>query len=91
MKKMSRHSVSFSLSFLSVWSGDNEAMNREEAYALMVQHTPSASLQRHMLNVEQAMRWYARTGARMKKPTRWRGCYTTLTTSCTPGNTPPGA
>lgn len=35
-------------------------MNREEAYALMVQHTPSASLQRHMLNVEQAMRWYAR-------------------------------
>ena len=35
-------------------------MNREEAYALMTQHTPSASLQRHMLNVEQAMRWYAR-------------------------------
>lgn len=35
-------------------------MNREQAYALMVQHTPSASLRRHMLNVEQAMRWYAR-------------------------------
>lgn len=35
-------------------------MNRQEAYALMVQHTPSASLQRHMLNVEAAMRAYAR-------------------------------
>ncbi len=35
-------------------------MNRDEAYALMVQHTPSASLQRHMLNVEAAMRHYAR-------------------------------
>lgn len=35
-------------------------MNREQAYALMVQHTPSASLQRHMLNVEAAMRAYAR-------------------------------
>lgn len=35
-------------------------MNRDEAYALMVQHTPSASLQRHMLNVEAAMRAYAR-------------------------------
>ncbi|MBZ9712284.1 HD domain-containing protein [Deinococcus multiflagellatus] len=35
-------------------------MNRERAYALMVQHTPSLSLQRHMLNVEAAMRAYAR-------------------------------
>ena len=35
-------------------------MNRDEAYALMTQFTPSASLQRHMLNVEDAMRWYAR-------------------------------
>lgn len=35
-------------------------MNRADAYALMVQHTPSASLQRHMLNVEAAMRAYAR-------------------------------
>lgn len=35
-------------------------MNREQAYALMVQHTPSESLQRHMLNVEAAMRAYAR-------------------------------
>lgn len=35
-------------------------MNRDQAYALMVQHTPSASLQRHMLNVEAAMRAYAR-------------------------------
>ncbi|WP_221091636.1 HD domain-containing protein [Deinococcus aquaedulcis] len=35
-------------------------MNREQAYALMVQHTPSLSLQRHMLNVEAAMRAYAR-------------------------------
>lgn len=34
-------------------------MNRDEAYALMVRHTPSASLQRHMLNVEAAMRAYA--------------------------------
>ncbi|WP_168734933.1 HD domain-containing protein [Deinococcus sp. KSM4-11] len=35
-------------------------MNREQAHALMLEHTPSASLQRHMLNVEAAMRWYAR-------------------------------
>lgn len=35
-------------------------MTRDEAYTLMVQHTPSLSLQRHMLNVETAMRWYAR-------------------------------
>ncbi|AFZ68077.1 HD domain-containing protein [Deinococcus peraridilitoris] len=35
-------------------------MNRDEAYALMMQFTPSVSLQRHMLNVETAMRAYAR-------------------------------
>ena len=35
-------------------------MNREQAHELMVEHTPSVSLQRHMLNVESAMRWYAR-------------------------------
>ena len=34
-------------------------MNREQAYQLMLEHTPSESLQRHMLNVETAMRWYA--------------------------------
>ncbi len=35
-------------------------MNRSQAHALMLEHTPSPSLQRHMLNVEAAMRWYAR-------------------------------
>ena len=35
-------------------------MNRDQAHALMLAHTPSVSLQRHMLNVEAAMRWYAR-------------------------------
>ncbi|GGK24563.1 haloacid dehalogenase [Deinococcus malanensis] len=35
-------------------------MNREQAYTLMLEHTPSDSLRRHMLNVETAMRWYAR-------------------------------
>ncbi|WP_424949344.1 HD domain-containing protein [Deinococcus sp.] len=34
-------------------------MNRTEALQLMEAHTPSASLRRHMLNVEAAMVWYA--------------------------------
>ncbi len=38
----------------------NLGMNRDQAYALMLEHTPSESLQRHMLNVETAMRWYAK-------------------------------
>lgn len=35
-------------------------MNRHQAYELMVKHTPSESLQKHMLNVEAAMRAYAK-------------------------------
>jgi len=35
-------------------------MQRDQAYQLMTQFTPSESLQRHMLNVEAAMRFYAR-------------------------------
>ena len=34
-------------------------MNRTDALMLMEAHTPSASLRRHMLNVEAAMVWYA--------------------------------
>lgn len=35
-------------------------MTRDEALTLMTEHTPSESLQRHMLAVEACMRWYAR-------------------------------
>ncbi len=34
-------------------------MNRDEAWALVQQYTPSDSLQRHMLGVEACMRWQA--------------------------------
>jgi putative nucleotidyltransferase with HDIG domain len=34
-------------------------MTREEALTLMKEHTPSESLQRHMLAVEACMRWHA--------------------------------
>lgn len=36
-------------------------MNREEAWSLMTEHTESASLRKHMLAVEAAMRFYAKT------------------------------
>lgn len=36
-------------------------MTRHEAYQLMLAHTPSESLQRHMLGVEACMRWYAKS------------------------------
>ncbi len=35
-------------------------MNRQEAHQLMLEYTPDPSLQRHMLNVEAAMVWYAK-------------------------------
>ena len=35
-------------------------MTRDKALSLMLEHTPDPSLQRHMLNVEVAARWYAR-------------------------------
>ena len=43
-------------------------MNREQAHALMLEHTPSESLRRHMLNVEAAMRAYARHWASLGEP-----------------------
>lgn len=38
-------------------------MTREEALALMQQHTPSESLRKHMLSVESAMRFFAERGS----------------------------
>ncbi len=37
-------------------------MTREEALALMHEHTPSESLRKHMLSVESAMRFFAERG-----------------------------
>lgn len=37
-----------------------QLMTRDEAYALVCEHTPSDSLRRHMLAVECCVRWYAR-------------------------------
>jgi putative nucleotidyltransferase with HDIG domain len=34
-------------------------MTRQQAYDLMVEHTPSQALQKHMLGVEACMEWYA--------------------------------
>ncbi|MFM9871851.1 MAG: HD domain-containing protein [Fimbriimonadaceae bacterium] len=43
-------------------------MTREEAFKLMIEHTPSESLRNHMLGVESCMKWYAEFYAEPSEP-----------------------
>jgi putative nucleotidyltransferase with HDIG domain len=45
-------------------------MTRDDAWALVLEHTPSESLRKHMLAVEAAMAWYARRLSEDEE--RWR-------------------
>ncbi len=43
-------------------------MTRDEAYSLMLEHTPSESLRKHMLGVESCMKWYANYFGELPEP-----------------------